>query len=146
VTEALTILAEGRTDVEVQYAIATTKIGAIARTIGVFKNNRIERRQLEAERMSAEKLAIDQRKAELKNQFVENFRAKISGTIERGAAFLGTIRKGCTAALRNGTVQTAEMSGQSADASAQASEHVRSAAAASNELSQSIVENQPPGQ
>jgi methyl-accepting chemotaxis protein len=35
---------------------------------------------------------------------------------------------------------TAEMSGQSAQASRQASEHVRSAAAASNELSQSIVE------
>jgi methyl-accepting chemotaxis protein len=35
---------------------------------------------------------------------------------------------------------TAEMSGQSAGASRQASEHVRNAAAASNELSQSIVE------
>jgi methyl-accepting chemotaxis protein len=35
---------------------------------------------------------------------------------------------------------TAEMSGQCANASRQASEHVRSAAAASNELSQSIVE------
>jgi methyl-accepting chemotaxis protein len=35
---------------------------------------------------------------------------------------------------------TAELSGQSADVSRQASEHVRTAAAASNELSQSIVE------
>jgi methyl-accepting chemotaxis protein len=43
VTEKLTILAEGRTDVEVQYADRHDEIGAIARTIGVFKNNRIER-------------------------------------------------------------------------------------------------------
>jgi methyl-accepting chemotaxis protein len=138
VTEALTILAEGRTDVEVQYADRHDEIGAIARTIGVFKNNRIERRQLEAERMSAEKLAIDQRKAEL-NQFVENFRAKISGIIERVLHSSGQFEKDARQ-LSVTARSTAEMSGQSADASRQASEHVRSAAAASNELSQSIVE------
>jgi methyl-accepting chemotaxis protein len=138
VTEALTILAEGRTDVEVQYADRHDEIGAIARTIAVFKNNRIERRQLEAERMSAEKLAIDQRKAEL-NQFVENFRAKISGIIERVLHSSGQFEKDARQ-LSVTARSTAEMSGQSADASRQASEHVRSAAAASNELSQSIVE------
>jgi methyl-accepting chemotaxis protein len=138
VTEALTILAEGRTDVEVQYTDRHDEIGAIARTIGVFKNNRIERRQLEAERMSAEKLAIDQRKAEL-NQFVENFRAKISGIIERVLHSSGQFEKDARQ-LSVTARSTAEMSGQSADASRQASEHVRSAAAASNKLSQSIVE------
>src|ERR1700722_12684063 len=138
VTEALTILAEGRTDVEIQYADRHDEIGAIARTIGVFKNNRIERRQLEAERMSAEKLAIDQRKAEL-NQFVENFRAKISGIIERVLHSSGQFEKDARQ-LSVTARSTAEMSGQSANASRQASEHVRSAAAASNELSQSIVE------
>src|SRR5712671_369084 len=54
VTETLTVLAEGRTDVEVRYADRHDEIGAIARTIGVFKNNRLERRQLEAERINAE--------------------------------------------------------------------------------------------
>src|SRR5258706_2233677 len=82
VTETLTVLAEGRTDVEVWHADRYDEIGAIARTVGVFKNNRIERQQLEAERINAEKLAMDQRKAEL-NQFVEDFRAKIGGSIER---------------------------------------------------------------
>ena len=82
VTETLTVLAEGRTDVEVQHADRHDEIGAIARTVDVFKNNRIERRQLEAERVSNEKLAMDRRKAEL-NQFVEDFRTKIGGIIER---------------------------------------------------------------
>src|SRR6202790_3113730 len=82
VTETLTVLAEGRTDVEVQHADRDDEIGAIARTIDIFKNNRIEHHQLEAARVSAEKVAIDQRKAEL-NQFVEDFRAKIGGIIER---------------------------------------------------------------
>jgi methyl-accepting chemotaxis protein len=138
VTETLTVLAEGRTDVEVQHADRHDEIGAIARTVGVFKNNRLERRQLEAERKSAEKLAMDQRKAEL-NQFVEGFRTKIGGIIERVMSSSGQFEQDAQR-LSVTAHSTAEMSGQSADASRQASEHVRNAAAASNELSQSIVE------
>jgi methyl-accepting chemotaxis protein len=138
VTEILTVLAEGRADVEVKHAERHDEIGAIARTIGVFKNNRIERRQLEAERISNEKLAMDRRKAEL-NQFVEDFRAKIGGIIERVLSSSGQFER--DAQQLSLTAQaTAEMSGQSAAVSRQASEHVRSAAAASNELSESIVE------
>jgi methyl-accepting chemotaxis protein len=138
VTESLTILAEGRTDAEVCYAERHDEIGAIARTIGVFKNNRLERRQIEAERVNAEKLAMERRKAEL-NQFVEDFRTKIGGIIERVLKSSGQFEKDAQQ-LSATAHSTAEMSAQSADASRQASEHVRSAAAASNELSLSIVE------
>jgi len=138
VTESLTGLAEGRMDVDVRHSDRHDEIGAIARTIGVFKNNRIERHQLEAERISAEKLAMDRRKAEL-NQFVEDFRAKIGGVIERVLNSSGQFEKDAHQ-LSVTAHSTAEMSGQSANASRQASEHVRHAAAASNELSQSIVE------
>jgi methyl-accepting chemotaxis protein len=138
VADALTVLAEGRTDVEVQYADRHDEIGAIARTIDVFKTNRIERRQLEAERSNAEKSATERRKAEL-NQFVEGFRAKIGGIIEQ---VMGSSSRFEEDAQRLSVTAhtTAEMSGQSAGTSRQASEHVRSAATASNELSQSIVE------
>jgi methyl-accepting chemotaxis protein len=138
VTESLTVLAEGRTDVEVQHADRHDEIGAIARTVDVFKNNRLERRQLEAERVSNEKLAMDRRKAEL-NQFVEDFRTKISGIIEQVLKSSGQFENDAQQ-LSSTAHSTAEMSGQSAGASRQASEHVRNAAAASNELSQSIVE------
>jgi methyl-accepting chemotaxis protein len=138
VADALTVLAEGRTDVEVQYADRHDEIGAIARTIDVFKTNRIERRQLEAERSNAEKSATERRKAEL-NQFVEGFRAKISGIIEQVMGSSGRFEEDAQR-LSVTAHATAEMSGQSAGASRQASEHVRSAATASNELSQSIVE------
>jgi methyl-accepting chemotaxis protein len=138
VTQSLTALAEGRTDVQVMHADRHDEIGAIARTLDVFKTNRIERHQLEAERIAAEKLAVDQRKVEL-NKFVEDFRAKIGGIIERVL--------NSSAQFENDTKQlseiarsTAEMSGPSATACRQASDNVRSAAAASDELSQSIVE------
>jgi methyl-accepting chemotaxis protein len=138
VAETLTVLAEGRTDVEVRYADRHDEIGVIARTIDIFKTNRIERRQLEAERSSAEKSASERRKAEL-NQFVEDFRGKISGIIEQVMSSSGRFEKDAQK-LSLTAHTTAELSGQSAGASRQASEHVRSAATASNELSQSIVE------
>ncbi len=138
VAETLTVLAEGRTDIEVQYANRHDEIGTIARTVDVFKNNRIERRQLEAERISTEKQTTERRKAEL-NQFVEAFRAKIGGIIEQVLSSSGQFEKDAQQ-LSVTARSTAEMSGHSADASRQASEHVRSAATASNELSQSIVE------
>jgi len=138
VTAALTVLAEGRTDVEIQHADRHDEIGAIARTVAVFKNNRLERRQLEAERISAEKLAMERRKSEL-NQFVEDFRARIGGIIERVLNSSGKFEKDAQQ-LSVTAHSTAEMSGRSAGASRQASEHVRSAAAASGELSLSIVE------
>jgi methyl-accepting chemotaxis protein len=138
VTDALTALADGRTDVEVQHADRADEIGAIARTIDVFKTNRIERRQLEAEQLNSEKAATEQRKKEL-NQFVEAFRTKIGGIIEQ--VMNSSHRFEQDAQQLSVTARsTAEMSGQSAEASRQASEHVRSAATASDELSQSITE------
>ena len=138
VADTLTVLAEGRTDVEVRYADRHDEIGTIARTVDVFKNNRIERRQLEAERVSAEKQATERRKTEL-NLFVEAFRTKIGGIIEQVLNSSGQFERDAQT-LSVTAHSTAEMSGLSADASRQASEHVRSAATASSELSQSIVE------
>jgi methyl-accepting chemotaxis protein len=139
VTESLTGLAEGKTeDVEVHHTGRHDEIGAIARTISVFKNNRMERRQLEEQRSVAEREAMERRKADM-NRFVDDFRRHIGGIIERVLSSSGQFEK--DARLLSVTAHsTAEMSGKSADASRAASEHVRSAAAASSELSQSIVE------
>jgi methyl-accepting chemotaxis protein len=138
VTDTLTALADGRTDVEVQHADRADEIGAIARTIDVFKANRIERRQMEADRLNSEKAASEQRKREL-NQFVEAFRTKIGGIIEQVLNSSHRFEQDAQQ-LSVTAHSTAEMSGQSADASRAASEHVRSAATASDELSQSITE------
>jgi len=138
VADTLTVLAEGRTDVEVRHADRHDEIGMIARTVGVFKSNRIERRQLEAERIGAEKQAMEQHRTEL-NRFVESFRTKIGGIIEQVLNSSGQFERDART-LSITALSTAEMSAQSADASRQASEHVRSAATASNELSQSIIE------
>ena len=138
VADTLTVLAEGKTDVEVRYADRHDEIGVIARTIDIFKTNRIERRQLEAERLNSEKAAAEQRKLEL-NQFVEAFRTRIGGIIEGVLDSSHHFEKDARQ-LSVTAHSTAEMSGHSAGASRRASEHVRSAATASDELSESITE------
>lgn len=138
VTDTLTSLAEGKPDVTINHVDRYDEIGSIARTIGVFKNNSLERRRLEAERKTAEAESVQRRKAELQS-FVDEFQSNVGGIIDKVLHSSGEFES----AARNLTEtarSTAHLSKASADASAQASEHVRNAAAASEELTSSIAE------
>lgn len=138
VTDTLTALAEGNSNVAIEHVDRHDEIGAIARTIGVFKNNSLERRRLEAERKTAEAESTEKRKAELQN-FVSEFQSNVGGIIDKVLHSSGQFES----AARNLTEtarSTAHLSQASADASTQASEHVRNAATASEELTSSIAE------
>jgi methyl-accepting chemotaxis protein len=138
VTESLTAIAEGRDDVEIACEDRADEIGEIARTVAVFKNNSLERQRLRDQHAADAEAAAERRKMELRS-FVDGFQASVGGIIDNvlGASseFEGVARK-LTQAART----TAQLSGQSAGASETASEHVRSAATASDELSNSIAE------
>jgi len=138
VTASLTALAEGRTDIETRYSDRHDEIGALAKTIEVFRDNRIQRRQLEADRVRGEQEAAQQRKADL-CRFVDGFQATVGGIVDHVLSSAGEFADVATQ-LSAAARATAEMSEQSADASRRASENVHSAASASGELSQSIVE------
>ena len=138
VTTSLTSLAEGNPHIQIGHTERYDEIGEIARTLGIFKNNSLERRRLEAERKAAEQQAVEQRKAELQT-FVDDFQASVGGIIDNVLNSSGQFE---TAArqLTETAQTTAHLSKDSADASEKASEHVRNAAAASEELSSSINE------
>ena len=138
VTESLTAIAEGKAGVEIQCDDRADEIGEIARTLAVFKANSQERRRMREEQAAAAAAAADQRKAELRN-FVDEFRASVGSMIdhvEHSSNDFERVARQLTDTAR----KTADLSGLSADASETASEHVRSAAAASDELSSSISE------
>ena len=138
VTDTLTALAEGKPNVTIEHVDRYDEIGSIARTIGVFKANSLERRRLEAERKTAEAEAVQRRKAELQS-FVDEFQSTVGGIIDKVMNSSGQFES----AARNLTEtarSTAHLSRASADASTRASEHVRNAAAASEELTSSIAE------
>ncbi len=138
VTESLTALAEGRSDVEIDCPERMDEIGEIARTVAVFKNNIAERRRLREEQTAAAAAAVEQRKSGLR-AFVDEFQTSVGGIIDNvlnSSREFERVAHQLTEAART----TAGLSGQSASASETASEHVRAAAAASDELSSSISE------
>ncbi|MFN8333438.1 MAG: Cache 3/Cache 2 fusion domain-containing protein [Saprospiraceae bacterium] len=138
VTASLTAIAEGKNDVAIDCEDRHDEIGEIARTIAVFKNNAQERQRLRNEQAAAATAATEQRKAELRH-FVDDFQTGVGGIIDKVMNSSGEFER-IARQLTETARTTAELSGQSASASETASEHVRTAAAASDELSSSIGE------
>jgi methyl-accepting chemotaxis protein len=138
VTASLTAIANGKNDIAIDCDDRADEIGEIARTVAIFKSNSQERQRLREQQAAAAAAATEQRKTELKS-FVDAFQASVGGIIDRvqsSAADFERVARQLTETART----TAALSGQSADASETASEHVRAAAAASDELSNSISE------
>jgi len=138
VTASLTAIANGKNDIEIDCHDRADEIGEIARTVAVFKSNSQERQRLREQQATATAAAAEQRKAELRS-FVDEFQASVGGMIDRvqtSASDFERVARQLTETART----TAALSGQSADASETASEHVRAAASASDELSSSISE------
>ena len=138
VTRSLTALAEGQSDVEIDCEDRADEIGEIARTVAVFRSNSQERARMRSEQAAASAAAAEQRKSDLRN-FVEEFRGGVGGILDKVLTSSGEFER--TARQLTETARsTADLSERSAGASENASEHVRSAASASDELSQSISE------
>jgi len=138
VTHSLTALANGQSDVAIECEDRADEIGEIARTVAVFKSNSQERARLRSEQAAATTAAAEQRKAELRN-FVEEFRGSVGGILDKVLTSSGEFER-VARQLTDVARSTADLSARSAGASESASEHVRSAASASDELSQSISE------
>lgn len=138
VTRSLTALANGESDVAIECEDRADEIGEIARTVAVFKSNSLERARLRSEQAAASAAAVEQRKSELRN-FVDGFRGSVGGILDKVLQSSGEFER-VARQLTDTARSTAELSAQSAGASEQASDHVRSAASASDELSQSISE------
>jgi methyl-accepting chemotaxis protein len=138
VTRTLTALADGRLDVEIDCDERADEIGEIARTVAVFKSNATERKRFREQQAADVAAAAERRKVELKS-FVDEFQTTVGGMIDKVQNASGDLER-VAHQLTDTARTTADLSGLSAVASEKASEHVRAAAAASNELSSSIAE------
>jgi methyl-accepting chemotaxis protein len=138
VTNSLTALANGNSDIAIDHHDRADEIGDIARTIAVFKSNLLERQRLRDEQAVTAAAAAEQRKQELQS-FVAKFQSRVGGMIDN-VMKSSTDFEHVTRQLTETARLTADLSRQSAGRSETASEHVRSAASASHELSGSIAE------
>ena len=138
VAASLTAIANGNADVEINCDDRMDEIGEIARTLAVFKNNSVERRRMRDEQTAAAMAAAEQRKTELRG-FVDEFQTSVGSILDKVLSSSGEFER-VARQLTETARTTAGLSGKSAGASETASEHVRSAATASDELSSSIAE------
>lgn len=138
VTDTIIAIAGGDLEARVKHHERHDEIGAIARTIRVFRNNALERKKLEDEKAGNEVKAAEQRKAEL-GRFVTDFQSAVGGVIDNLMSSSRQFEQ-VAGRLTETARSTASLSGQSANASEQASQHVHSAANASDELASSIAE------
>ena len=131
-------LARDETDVEVAYQQQGDEIGDMARAVQVFKDNALEKRRLERERVEQEARAATE-KREAMNSLADEFEQSVAGKVTSvldAASHLDA----STQQVRQLASQTSDKSNQVSGAAEGASGNVDSVAAAAEEMSASIAE------
>jgi methyl-accepting chemotaxis protein len=137
-TDAMANLAAGDHSIEVPSTEKRDDIGAMARTVQVFKENAIEMERLRAEQIEAEKRAQEEkRQAMLK--LAGDFEDSIKGVVDTVASS-ATEMQAMAGSMNTTADQTNQQSTMVASASEQASANVQTVAAATEEMSASIGE------
>ncbi|OFX07341.1 MAG: hypothetical protein A2516_01755 [Alphaproteobacteria bacterium RIFOXYD12_FULL_60_8] len=136
-TQAMLTLAHGNTSVEVPAMTNQDEIGEMARTVQVFKDNKIAADRLElAQKAEQEQKA---RRTEAIESLIQSFDRDSSGIIETVTA-AATQMTSNAKAMSSASDQTSQLSATMAAASEQASANVQTVASAAEELSASIAE------
>jgi methyl-accepting chemotaxis protein len=136
-TDVMARLADGDTDVEIPSTNQRDEIGAMSRTIQVFRDNDLERKRLETQTEEAQALQAD-RQAQV-DTLIAGFRDSVQGllgSLDETAHGMDTTAK----ALSDIAARSAEQASSTASASEGASLSVENVAGAAEELSASIGE------
>ncbi|KMO13543.1 chemotaxis protein [Methylobacterium indicum] len=134
---AMTALSEGRTDLPVPETGRRDEVGAMARTVLVFRDNAIERERLRGE-SEAEELRRMRRAAAL-DDLIRGFEAAITGVVATVSTAAGELR-GTAETMTATARETAAQSTTVAAAAEQASSNVGTVAVAAEELGASVQE------
>ena len=136
-TRVMTALSEGDTNVEVTGTENRDEIGAMARTVGIFRENIIKNQQLTAEQAKENQLKEERRQAI--EQLAQHFEEDVSSVLS-GVSTASTSMKSTAEGMANTAEQTKSQAGSVASAATQASANVQTVATAAEELSSSINE------
>ncbi|PKR88360.1 methyl-accepting chemotaxis protein [Pleomorphomonas diazotrophica] len=138
IRDRMMALANGRFEIEAPYTDRHDEIGALGKTMAVFRDNMLETERLRAERADQERLAAEQRRADM-HALADRFDQAVGGVVEMvasAATELQASAKSLTAAAEATQSQSATVAAASEEASA----NVASVASATEELSSSVVE------
>jgi methyl-accepting chemotaxis protein len=137
-TEAMGRLADGDLDAEVPATDRGDEVGAMARSVLVFRQNGIRMKEMEAGQAEARRQAEEQRKAMMR-ALADGFEGSVMGIVETVAS-AATEMQGASTAMSSAASRTSQQASAVAAASGQASSNVQTVAAATEELSASISE------
>jgi methyl-accepting chemotaxis protein len=137
-TGTMQALADGNASVEVPFRDRGNEIGAMARTVQVFKDNLIRARALEDEAARARLAAEEQRRAGLR-QMAESFQRAVGGIIGQVSSSATELQATAQAMTATAT-QTASQSTTAAAAAEEAASNVNTVASAAEELGVSVQE------
>ncbi len=137
-TAAMAALAEGDQTTEISGVGRSDEIGAMAKSVLVFKQNMIENEALQAERIEAEQRARAERRQAMLD-LANNFESQVGTVIETVTQTSSTMQFSAQA-MSATAEQTNEKSVTVASASEQASAYVRTVAASAEQLAASIQE------
>ncbi len=136
--QSMCALAGGDLGVEIDGLGRRDEIGNMARAVEVFKNNAIEKEQLEAENEKNKRMAEKEKQAALQ-AVADSFEESVSGLVGEVNASASEMRS--TAETMSTTAQeSTDRANLVSTASDRASENVNTVAAAAEELSKSIHE------
>ena len=139
-TGAMGTLAEGDLEVEIPGAGRKDEVGAMASAVQVFKENAIEVRRLEAERVENERRAEEQKRADMM-KLADAFEAAVSGVVNSVSAAAAEMQS--SSESMSGTAEQTSMQATTvASAAEQATGNVQTVATAAEELTRFDPGNQ----
>jgi len=130
-------LADGETDIEIYDAKMPSDLIEMARTVGVFRDNAVERAAMAASQDS-EQGQRQERQARV-DQLIADFRASSEGSLSSVSDFMGQLQTAAKS-LTGIAESTSDQATATAAASEEASTNVQTVASAAEELSASIAE------
>ena len=131
-------IADGNTDIAVSGQNGTDEVADMARAVQVFKDNAVEKRQLE-EAQSATQQRASEEKRQTVREMADRFELKVKKVVE-GVSSAATEMQVTAQQMSATAEQTSRQSANVATASEQAAANVQTVAATAEELSASIAE------
>ncbi|KLN59909.1 hypothetical protein WH96_14335 [Kiloniella spongiae] len=138
VTDSMQRLAEGETDIKIPARKRSDEIGAIARTVEIFRTNAQDKQRLEAEQLQLQETAATEKKATL-DQIASRFQQGVS-TLINDIELSVTDMKSFADNMNDMSQQTRSRASEASSSSDNANQSAQAVASASEQLAASVGE------
>ena len=137
-SENMTGLAGGDTETGISYIEDTDELGGMAKAVQVFKDNAVEMKRLEDEKVETEQRSEEEKRKTM-NEMADSFESSIGHVVE-GVSSASTQLQSSAETMTDTANNTNTQSTTVASAAEEASTNVQTVASAAEELSSSISE------